>query len=74
MPVQVSYKKDVYYLPEQDKGRAGIQGNKLEQGWTDRSGYSGECRKDRLHKVEKTLNSDFGDLQNVHMKELALNL
>ena len=37
------------------------------QGWAGRSGYSGECRKDRLHKVDKALNSEYVELHNVSM-------
>ena len=46
----------------------------LVQGRTGRSDYSCECPKDRLHEVEKTVYSEYGELRHVGIKELTLKL
>ena len=33
-----------------------------------------ECPKSRLHEEEKTLNSEYGELCNVYMKDLTVKL
>ena len=45
-----------------------------QQGWTEQSGNSGKSPKGRIHEVEKTLNSECGELQNVYINKLTLKL